>query len=218
MVGGRVYGPGYQEGDAHMISHLRGLITDTGDGYVIIETGGIGFKVLMTGEDILRVSKEDGQARVFTHLAVREDAFTLYGFSEPYDLDVFLLLIGVNRIGPQMALSVLSQISGPELVNAIASEDEKRLTRLSGIGQRNAKRLILELKDRVAALQKIPSSSKTEKSLASREDAVEALVALGFNSRESYEAVDSVLRSNPIADTPSLLRSALAILKERRKV
>ena len=201
-----------------MISHLRGLITDTGEGYVVIETRGIGFKVLMTGEDILRVSGEEGPVRVFTHLAVREDAFTLYGFSDPYNLDVFLLLIGVNRIGPQMALSVLSQIPGPELVKAIASEDEKRLTRLSGIGQRNAKRLILELKDRVAALQKIPPPPGTEKPLASGEDAVEALVALGFNSRESYEAVDSALRCDPGADTPSLLRSALALLKERRKV
>jgi len=201
-----------------MISHLRGLITDTGEGYVVIETGGIGFKVLMTGEDIIRVSKEEGPVRVFTHLAVREDAFTLYGFSDPYNLDVFLLLIGVNRIGPQMALSVLSQIPGPELVHAIASEDEKRLTRLSGIGQRNAKRLILELKDRVAALQKLTPPPGTGKPLSSGEDAVEALVALGFNSRESYEAVDSALRSDPGADAPLLLRSALALLKERRKV
>jgi len=116
---------------------------------VVLDVGGVGYRVNMTSTDIVGLSRSPGKKKVHTHLIVREDALALYGFSEMFDLGVFQLLISVNRVGPQLALSILSQVPAKEFVQAVIGEDEKRLTRLSGIGPRNAKRLILELKDRM---------------------------------------------------------------------
>jgi Holliday junction DNA helicase RuvA len=131
---------------------------------------------------------------------------------------VFLLLISVNRVGPQLALSILSQVPAREFVQAVTGEDEKRLTRLSGIGPRNAKRLILELKDRMKERLPVVTTGAPGVPGDIREDVTEALVALGFPSRESYEAVDEICRRSGPADSQVLLKAALSLLKERKKL
>jgi len=172
----------------------------------------------MTTADIAGLSRISGKKRIFTHLIVREDALTLFGFSNLFDLEVFQLLIGVNRVGPQLALSILSQIPASEFVQAVTGEDEKRLTRLSGIGPRNAKRLILELKDRMrVSLPQSPAGPEGAPG-STREDVAEALIALGFPTRESYEAVDEVCRNAGPTDPQGLLKSSLILLKEWKKI
>ncbi len=199
-----------------VISQICGEIVATGDGFVVIDVSGVGFRVNMTTTDIVSFSRSSGKKRVHTHLIVREDALSLYGFSDTFDLEVFLLLIAVNRVGPQLALSILSQIPANEFVQAITGEDEKRLTRLSGIGPRNAKRLILELKDRMK--EQLPEVTSGTPGVPGniREDVAEALVALGFPSRESYDAVDETCRRTGPADSQVLLKASLLLLKERK--
>jgi len=209
--------PGDQEG-IPMISQLCGEIVTSGDGFVVLDVGGVGYRVNMTAADIVNLSVSPGKKRVHTHLVVREDALALYGFSDTFELEVFQLLIAVNRVGPQLALSILSQVPAKEFVQAVTGEDEKRLTRLSGIGPRNAKRLILELKDRMK--ERLPPVTTGAAGVPGniREDVAEALVALGFPSRESYDAVDETCRRTGQADSQVLLKAALVLLKERKKI
>lgn len=201
-----------------MISQLCGEIATIGDGFVVVDVGGVGYRVNMTTTDIATLSQCPGKNRVFTHLIVREDALALYGFSDPFDLEVFTLLIAVNRVGPQLALSILSQIPAKEFVQAVTSEDEKRLTRLSGIGPRNAKRLILELKERMKIHFHGIAPVAPGVSGNARDDVAKALVALGFPLRESYDAVDETCRMTGPADSQVLLKAALLLLKERKKI
>jgi Holliday junction DNA helicase RuvA len=201
-----------------MISQLSGEIASIGNGFVVVDVGGVGYHVNMTSTDIAGLSHGSGKKRIFTHLVVREDALALYGFSDAFDLEVFTLLIAVNRIGPQLALSILTQIPAKEFVQAVTGDDEKRLTRLSGIGPRNAKRLILELKDRMKTqLQDInPVTQGVSGNI--REDVAGALIALGFSPRESYDAVDETCRVTGPADSKVLLKATLLLLKERKKL
>lgn len=201
-----------------MISQLCGEIVATGDGFVVLDVSGVGYRVNMTAPDVADLSQYTGKIRVHTHLSVREDALTLYGFLDTFDLEVFQLLIAVNRVGPQLALSILSQLPAKEFVQAVTVEDEKRLTRLSGIGPRNAKRLILELKDRMKERLPAVTAGPTAVPGNVREDVAEALVALGFPSRESYDAVDETCRSTGPVDSQVLLKASLRLLKERKKI
>jgi Holliday junction DNA helicase RuvA len=201
-----------------VISQLFGEIVATGDGFVVMDVAGVGYRIHMTTTDVVCLSGSSGKKRVHTHLIVREDALSLYGFSDTFDLEVFLLLIAVNRVGPQLALSILSQVPAKEFVQAVTGEDEKRLTRLSGIGPRNAKRLILELKDRMNERLPVVTSGAPGAPGNVREDVAEALVALGFPSRESYDAVDEVCRRTESADSQVLLKASLSLLKERKKI
>ncbi len=205
-------------GGTPVISQLCGEIVATGDGFVVLDVGGVGYRVNMTTTDVVSLSSSPSKKRVHTHLSVREDALTLYGFLDTFDLEVFQLLIAVNRVGPQLALSILSQVPAKEFVQAVTSEDEKRLTRLSGIGPRNAKRLILELKDRMK--ERLPAVTSGVSGVPGniREDVADALVALGFPPRESYDAVDEICRRAGPADSQVLLKASLLLLKERKKL
>jgi holliday junction DNA helicase RuvA len=200
-----------------LIAHLYGDITAIGDNYLVLDVNGVGYRISMTETTLRRLSSHRGKVRIYTHLIVRDDALSLAGFLDQAELDLFLLLITVNRVGPQMALSILSQIAPSELVQALTGEDEKRLTRLSGVGPRNARRLILELKDRLKE-QGIPmplGGSDTTGQV--REDVTEALIALGFSSRDSNDAVNRAASGMPGMDSQTLLKSALALLKEDRR-
>ncbi|HTY15053.1 MAG TPA: Holliday junction branch migration protein RuvA [Methanoregulaceae archaeon] len=200
-----------------MIAHLYGDITSIGDNYLVLDVNGIGYRISMTETTLRRLSSHRGKLRIFTHLIVRDDSLSLAGFLESSELELFLLLITVNRVGPQMALSILSQITPTELVQALTGEDEKRLTRLSGVGPRNARRLILELKDRLKEQGIIASPGGTDKTGQARQDVIEALIALGFSSRDSNEAVSRAVSGITETDTRALLKSALGILKEDRR-
>jgi holliday junction DNA helicase RuvA len=207
-----------REEETTMISQLCGEIVTVGDGFVVVDVGGVGYRVNMTTTEIAIFSHCPGKQRIFTHLVVREDVLALYGFSDTFDLEVFTHLISVNRVGPQLALSILSQIPAKEFVQAVAGDDEKRLTRLSGIGPRNAKRLILELKDRMKTQLHDMAPVAPGVSGNTREDVAGALIALGFPQRESYDAVDETCRRTGPADSQVLLKASLLLLKERKKL
>src|SRR3990170_9061193 len=160
-----------------MISQISGEIAQRGDGFVVVDAGGIGYQVNVTQPTLSELAGRNGKVKLHTYLHVREDALVLYGFKEASELEMFKLLISVTRIGPQTALNILSQIGIEELAAAIIHEDEKVLTRISGVGAKNAKRLILELRDKMTKKMEgfvLPATSNVNY------DAVGALVSLGF--------------------------------------
>jgi Holliday junction DNA helicase RuvA len=197
-----------------MIAHLHGEAVLTGDRWVVIDVGGIGYQVLVTQPELQKISTSQGKVKLFTHMAVREDAITLYGFLHHSELEMFRILIGVSGIGPQTAMNLLSQIGLEDFAIAILNEDEKALTRISGIGTKSAKRLILELRDKMKKISDTMVCGEVGKAGPAVHDAVSALISLGFCEKDSREAVNTAsvqLNSPTVQD---LIKAALVKLKE----
>jgi len=193
-----------------MISQISGEIAQKGDGFVVVDAGGIGYQVNVTQPTLSELAGRNGKVKLHTYLHVREDALVLYGFTGASELEMFKLLISVTRIGPQTALNILSQIGIEELAAAIIHEDDKVLTRISGVGAKNAKRLILELRDKMNKKMEglnLPSNLNY--------DAVSALVSLGFAQREAKEAVETVSAGMISPTVEALIKAALLKLKEK---
>jgi len=146
---------------------------------------------------------------------VREDALTLYGFLQPSELEMFRILLNVSGIGPQIALNILSQIGIADFAVAILNDDEKALTRISGIGTKGAKRLILELRDKMKKIGETMIASEAGKRIPVVHDAVSALVSLGFPEKESGDAVKSAAAAMTNPSVESLIKAALLLLKDR---
>ena len=193
-----------------MISHIYGEIAQCGEGFVVIEVGGIGYQVNVTKPVLQELTGRKEKVKLHTYLHVREDALILYGFSSQSELEMFKLLISVTRVGPQIAMNILSQIKIEELAAAIIHEDEKVLTRISGVGSKNARRLILELKDKMKKKMEgfaLPTAS------SANYDAVSALVSLGFQRQEAQRAVEAV--SGGEQKVEAIIKAALLKLKEK---
>lgn len=195
-----------------MIAHLSGEIASTGDRWVVIDIGGVGYRVQVTQPTVQALRETDGRVRVHTHMVVRDDDIQLYGFLHQSELELFRILIAVSGIGPQIAMSILSQITLEEFAMAIVGEDEKALTRIPGIGQKSAKRLILELKEK---MKKHAQATAGGRRAAEADDAVSALISLGFSPREAQETVDAVLPTLGSPSVQTLIRASLARLRER---
>jgi Holliday junction DNA helicase RuvA len=198
-----------------MIALLSGEPVLTGDRWVVIDVHGIGYQVQVTQPALQQLADRHETVKLYTHMAVREDAITLYGFLHQSELEMFRILIGVTGIGPQIAMNLLSQIGIGEFAIAILNEDEKTLTRISGIGTKSAKRLILELRDKMKKIgDMIPRGETGTRSMAVH-DAVSALVSLGFAENASRDAVSSAASAAGNPTVQGLIKAALVILKER---
>lgn len=192
-----------------MISHIYGEIAQYGEGFVVIDVAGIGYQVNVTKPVLYEITGRKEKVKLHTYLNVREDALTLYGFINQSELEMFKLLISVTRVGPQIAMNILSQIKIEELAAAIIHEEEKVLTRISGVGAKNAKRLIMELKDKMTKKMEgaaLPATSNVNY------DAVSALVSLGFPRQDAQRAVEAV--SGGEQKVEAIIRAALLKLKE----
>ena len=197
-----------------MIGYLKGEVVHTGEDFVIIEVGGIGYNVFMPAPSIELLDTDGGTIKVYTHLLVREDAMQLYGFLTKEDLDLYRQLLSVSGIGPKGALALLSVMSSDELRFAILSGDAAAIGKAPGIGPKTAQRVIIDLKDKIdikAAFDGGAAAGDTAKSPKGmepvREEAAEALVALGYSQSESYRAVRSV--DKEFDDVESVLKQAL---------
>lgn len=181
-----------------MISFIRGLVADTTENAVILENNGIGYEIFMTGSSIEQVSRIDGEVKIHTYFQVREDAMQLYGFLSKDDLEMFRLLLNVNGIGPKAALGVLAGLTADELRFAVLSDDIKTISKAPGIGKKTAQKLILELKDKLKLEDAFEKKLAHEQEAASvsgflihdgRQEAAEALIALGYSSTDAMKAV-----------------------------
>jgi len=175
-----------------MISYLKGKLVNKSPTEIIIEVNNVGYRVGISLATFERLSNVGKDIKIFTHTYVREDALKLYGFATKEERQIFLLLINVKGIGPKLALTILSGVSPDRLKTAIVNEDIGLLTTIAGVGKKTAQRLIVEIKEPLSAI--LP-----EKGILGKEDyvlrneAVNALVTLGYKRNQSMKAVDSVL-------------------------
>ena len=199
-----------------MISFIRGKIVDSSETSLILENGGIGYEIFMTGASMEKALREKEEIKIHTYFYIREDAMQLYGFLTKDDLQIFRLLLGVNGIGPKAALGILAALSADELRFAVLSDDVKTISRAPGIGKKTAQKLILELKDKLkledafeAKLSHVEADADAEaSSFDGSKEAVEALVALGYSSTEALRAVRKVTDVSP-DDVEGILKAAL---------
>lgn len=189
-----------------MISYLEGKAIKIADKYIILNVGGVGYKVFLSGSDLGKLQQSQENVKVYTHLHVREDALEFYGFLTDAELEFFELLITISGIGPKAALNIISTDRPSVVAGAILREDVGYLTKISGIGSKTAQKIILELKDKVSKL-----SFKIESGGVSPDmDAIDALVSLGWNAKEAREALRNVARE--ITGTEARIREAMKIL------
>lgn len=182
-----------------MIVFLSGVIRAKTTEYLDLEVASVGYRIFASSRTLKSLGGLGQDALIFTHLHLRENEVTLFGFSETFERDVFLKLIDVSGVGPKVALSALSALSAQMLVNGIASEDIALLSSVPGIGKKTASRIILDLRDSLLPLQNfntfisgaIPqeSDSTTEGIHTDFSDARAALLAMGFSPEEAAEAV-----------------------------
>jgi Holliday junction DNA helicase RuvA subunit len=196
-----------------MITHLTGELARLGDRWVVVDVRGVGYLVHVPAPFALHLRGVKGPVTIHTHLVMKEDGATLYGFSGLPDLELFRLLIGVAGIGPQTALSILSSMGPREFAAAVIGDDERALTRCQGVGPKSAKRLILELKDRCREIQ--PMLPGPDGHAGEIQDAVDALVALGFSAKDSRDAVDAEVPEHGAETSERLVKAALVRLRGR---
>ena len=199
-----------------MIAFIKGTAAYVDTEGVIIDNQGIGYQVKTPSSIVEKVSVGD-QVMLYTHLYVREDMLALYGFLSKEELHTFQVLLGVNGIGPKAALSVLSTMTVSQLYYAVFSEDSKSISKTPGIGPKGAKRMIMELKDKLS-MEEITGDDQedypSEPSPGNGDsisDAMEAMVALGYSNGEAYRAVHGVKGAVDL-DADHLLKEALKIV------
>lgn len=183
-----------------MLYNVKGILTVTDPTYLVVESGGIGFKCFASLNTIQTVGKTGQEVNVYTYLAVREDAMDLYGFASLAELDAFKLLISVSGIGPKAAIAILSELTPDRLALCIASGDAKAITRAQGVGKKTAERVVLELKDKMAGIATgetaaAVSGAASVGESANTAEAVEALVALGYSQSDAAVAVGAMDKS-----------------------
>jgi holliday junction DNA helicase RuvA len=183
-----------------MIGYLKGRVIDQDLKTVILDVSGVGYKIY-TNTAILGQKKEQ-TLEFWTYLAVRENALDLYGFTTKEELSFFELLITVSGIGPKSAMGILSVASVSNLRNAISSGDTSHLTKVSGVGKKNAEKIVLELKDKL-------SEFEGDNAISHDVDVIEALKALGYGEREAREALKKVTDSSGTSDK---IKKALKLL------
>lgn len=208
-----------------MIAQLRGRVVRAEAGAVVLDVNGVGYLVHVPTPLLSSLSACEGDVTLLTHLVVREDELSLYGFSRATELHIFRLLLGVSGVGPKAALALLSALEVSELARALSSGDIKLLTKVPGVGPKLAQRLSLELGDRVSALafeqrvgQAVGTGERTALENAAWEDAIEGLVALGYSRADARRAVERVFPDLPDrADAAALLQAGLKLLTSRRQ-
>ena len=187
-----------------MISYIKGILEDMSPGMVVVDNHGIGYQMMvpMRGESFPKIGQE---IKIYTHMHVREDDVSLFGFLSKEEKEAFELLIGVNGIGPKVGLSVLSTLSVYELKMAVISEDVKTISKTPGLGPKGAKKLILELKEDGMGVEILDTSADSSDSVMIT---IEGLVSLGYSKSEAAIAVNKVEDAKDL--TPEeLLKKAL---------
>ncbi len=196
-----------------MIGYIKGKVLSFKDGTVLIENNGIGFEVACSASVYNKlVGAKEGEVYVYT--AVREDGIFLYGFIDLDEKNMFLKLISVSGVGPKMGITVLSNMNLTDLAVAIATEDVKKLSKVKGLGKKTAERIILELKEQVSA-EGIEKSSDEDSSTILEpvnEDAVVALMSLGFTKTESVNAI-KLATSKGAKEVEEIIRIALKFIR-----
>jgi Holliday junction DNA helicase RuvA len=193
-----------------MISHLSGILFEKERGSIILDVGGVGYRVYVSSATFAELPAENGAGiSLYTHLAVREDAMDLYGFADRDERSLFELLLSVSGIGPKSALAILSLAGASMLRTAIAQNDIGYLTKVSGIGKKTAEKIVVELKDRLGSYAGAGPELKEDA------DVVEVLMSLGYAREEARVAVRKI--GNDATGASARVKEALKLLSEHTK-
>jgi holliday junction DNA helicase RuvA len=195
-----------------MFAYFRGRLVSVLPEEVLVEVSGIGYRLLISASTRRRLPEQGSEVLLFSHLAVREDAFQLYGFSTEEERQLFRLLLLTSGVGPRLALAVLSGLEVHEVHEAILANDPERLYGVSGVGKKTAARIILELRDKILKLSPVSriAASGTAQPHQLRDDAVNALVTLGFSRAAVQKAVVSILEQHTELNVEEVIKYALA--------
>jgi len=188
-----------------VIAFLTGRVVAKRPGYALLDVGGVGYRLAMTTSSLSALPAEGDEVTVWTHLHVREDELSLFGFENEAEKTAFELLITVSGVGPKVALSALSAMSAETLANAVATEDDKLIATIPGVGKKTAQRIVLDLKDKLGSAD-VGSRARSGGPAVAFSEATDALLGMGFSSAEVAVALQG---SDEAADTQALVRHAL---------
>ena len=206
-----------------MIAHIRGVLLERGDGFCVVEAGGVGYMLQVSTSTLAALPALGSEAKLLTRHIVREDAQLLFGFAERDELRLFDLLIGVNGEGPRIALAVLSGLAPANFARAVRDENLAAITAVNGVGRKTAERLVVELRDKLGFLPMAAAAPVDAKAPRGRQphvlekserfdDAVAALVTLGYAPAQASEAVRRVAEDASEATAETIVKRALAVL------
>ena len=193
-----------------MISYIKGTLAGYGDGWIIVETGGIGYRIFVSSVMLPQLPKIGEDMKIHIHMNVKEDGISLYGFSSAEEQELFHRLLSVSGVGPKGALGFLAQLRPHEVIMAILAGDVQTLCKAPGIGKKTAQRVILELKDKFQTADAVAAEMDMAEggaALDARAEAVEALTALGYSRSEAASAVNKTAREH--MTTEEILKAAL---------
>ncbi len=197
-----------------MIGFIKAITEYIGDGIIVIENNGIGYRINVSSATAGRLNT-NSEVKIYTYMAVREDEISLYGFMNKEELNMFNLLIGVTGVGPKSALSLLGSMSPSELALAIITDDIKSISQGQGIGKKTAQRIALELKDKISNEQAVADSSamasvEQGSDNSAKSEAIEALTSLGFTKAEINGAINAIYMENMTSS--EIISKALRVL------
>ena len=190
-----------------MIAHLQGKLVEKSATHVIIDCGGVGYHVNISLHTYSLLPTNDS-IKLYTHLQIKEDAHTLFGFMEKSEREIFRLLLSVSGIGAGIARTMLSSLNPKQITNAIASGDVGTIQSIKGIGSKTAQRVILDLKEKVLKLFDLDEVSMTQ-SNTNRDEALSALEVLGFVRKSAEKVVEKIVKDDPEASVESIIKQAL---------
>jgi len=190
-----------------MITQVRGRLVDKSSTEVVVDCNGVGY-LLHISLNTFSSLPESENVVLYTHLSIREDAHTLFGFINKTEREIFKLLISVSGVGPSIARTMLSSMTSEEIQNAIATENVALIQSVKGIGLKTAQRVIVDLKDKILKTFDIDELS-INSSNTNKDEALSALEVLGFNRKQSEKVVSAVLKGNHEASVEQIIKSAL---------
>lgn len=203
-----------------MIGRIRGILVEKAPGQVLVECSGLGYEVDIPYTTFFHLPEPGQEVTLHTHFAVREDAQSLFGFAARLDRDLFRLLIKVNGVGPKLAAGILSGLDAQQFIRCVEARDINALIKLPGVGKKTAERLLIEMTDRIGALDAqfglassengepaAPPSTSAPHTHNPRDEAEEALITLGYKPQEAARAISRVAEDNMSSET--LIRLAL---------
>jgi holliday junction DNA helicase RuvA len=195
-----------------MITHLRGILTEKRPPSLVVDVNGIGYEVEAPMSTFYRLPELQQEVKLLTHLVIREDAHILFGFSSETERQMFRTLIKVNGVGPKLALSILSAMELETFIHCVQQGDLAKLMKIPGVGKKTAERLVIETRDRLAQMpgqssQVIQPQSLTQGVTSAVDDAISALIALGYKAAEANQMVNAIKQEGLTSE--ALIRRAL---------
>lgn len=190
-----------------MVTHLKGKLVEKNPTHVVIECSGVGYFVNISLHTFSKIGDSES-IQLFTHLQVKEDSHTLFGFAEKSEREIFRLLLSVSGIGSSTARTMLSSLSPAQVRDAIATGDVPTIQGIKGIGAKTAQRVILDLKDKIIKIYDIDEVSATSNN-TNKDEALSALEVLGFVRKQAEKVVDKVLGQDPSLSVENIIKMAL---------